>query len=338
MALAIRRGVGDPHPSSGRFARSAIRRGLVVSTLFRRLPRRGAPLFAAVLAIVGAIAVAVSCARRPPAPPPEPLGAAEIERRLSATAAETSGIRRYQAIFSVRGESLRGAVRGRGGGDGFSGRLLVLFERPPAGSPGGAGDPAAVAALRISAFAPVGGVRWSLVARPGSVRAVAPAARVFAEGSDLRVFTEPLFGLPVGLREVAAVVSGSGVPLSPVPPVGSAVATPAPTPTADGGARLASGARIWWAPPPAGAGDAARVRRARGADYEVRYPEAASGSGRPPPRRLEIEGERVRARLTVEELQVNARLHPDSFRLPFPDGFRQRSVSGFLEAMRREAR
>lgn len=338
MALAIRRGVGEPRPSSSRLASPAVRRGLVVSTGFRRPPRRRAPLFAAFLAVVGAIAVAASCARRPPAPPEGPLGAAEIERRLSATAAETSGIRRYQAIFSVRGESLRGAVRGRGGGDGFSGRLLVLFERPPAGFPGGAGDPAAVAALRISAFAPVGGVRWSLVARPGSVRAVALAARVFAEGSDLRVFTEPLFGLPVGLREVAAVVSGSGVPLSPVPPVGIAVATPAPTPTADGGARLASGARIWWAPPPAGAGDAARVRRARGADYEVRYPEAASGSGRPPPRRLEIEGERVRARLTVEELQVNARLHPDSFRLPVPDGFRQRSVSGFLEAMRREAR
>lgn len=321
----------------------AVRRGLVVSTLFRRPPRRGAPLFAAFLAIVGAIAVAGSCARRPPAPPEGPLSAAEIERRLAATAAETSGIRRYQAIFSVRGESLRGgsvrgAVRGRGGGDGFSGRLLVLFERPPAGFPGAAGDPAAVAALRISAFAPVGGVRWSLVARPGSVRAVAPAARVFAEGSDLRVFTEPLFGLPVGLREVAAVVSGSGVPLSPVPPVGIAVPTPAPTPTADGGARLPSGAEIWWAPPSAGAGDAARVRRARGADYEVRYPEAASGGERPPPRRLEIEGERVRARLTVEELQVNARLHPDSFRLPVPDGFRQRSVSGFLEAMRREAR
>lgn len=343
MALAIPRGVGEPHQFSGRFARPAIRRGLVVSTRFRRPPRRTAPLFAAFLAVVGAIAVSGSCARRPPAPPEGPLGAAEIERRLAATAAETSGIRRYQAIFSVRGESLRGgSVRGRGGGDGFSGRLLVLFERPPAGSPGGAEEAAAVAALRISAFAPVGGVRWSLVARPGSVRAVAPAARVFAEGSDLRVFTEPLFGLPVGLREVAAVVSGSGVPLSPVPPVGTAVPTPAPTPaptpTADGGARLPSGAEIWWAPPSAGAGDAARVRRARGADYEVRYPEAASGSGRPPPRRLEIEGERVRARLTVEELQVNARLHPDSFRLPVPDGFRRRSVRGFLEAMRSAAR
>ena len=216
---------------------------------------------------------------------------------------------------------------------GFSGRLLILFERPAPGPPG-AGDPSAVAALRISAYAPVGGAHWSLVARPDGVRAVAPAARVFAEGADLRAFTEPLFGLPVGLREVGAIVSGVGLPLSGTEPPGA-------EPTPDGGARLPAGGRLWWAEWPAGAGSAppaSRVTRAVGDGYEVRYPEAASAGARRPPRSIEVRGDRVGARLTVEELEVNARLHPDSFRLPAGEGFRRRSVPEFLDAVRRRPR
>ncbi len=216
---------------------------------------------------------------------------------------------------------------------GFSGRLLILFERPAPGPPG-AGDPSAVAALRISAYAPVGGARWSLVARPDGVRAVAPAARVFAEGADLRAFTEPLFGLPVGLREVGAIVSGVGLPLSGTEPPGA-------EPTPDGGARLPAGGRLWWAEWPAGAGSAppaSRVTRAVGDGYEVRYPEAAAAGARRPPRSIEVRGDRVGARLTVEELEVNARLHPDSFRLPAGEGFRRRSVPEFLDAVRRRPR
>lgn len=291
----------------------------------------------AVLAFFISVAgVGTSCARRPPPPPPAPLAAAEIARLLAAAAAESSGIRRYQALFSVRGDS----VRGEGGRAGFSGRLLILFERPAPGRPG-AEDPSAVAALRISAYAPVGGARWSLVAHPERVRAVAPAARVFAEGPDLRAFTEPLFGLPVGLREVAAIVAGSGLPL-PAVPEGPG---PGAEPTTDGGARLPAGGRIWWWPPPGGADGerpAPRVVRAAGGGYEVRYPEAAAGSARRPPRRpprrIEVRGDRVGARLTVEELEVNARLHPDSFRLPPAEGFRRRSVPEFLEAVRPRSR
>lgn len=279
-----------------------------------------------------AAGVGASCARRPPSPPPAPLAAVEIARLLAATAAESSGIRRYQALFSVRGDS----VRGEGGRARFSGRLLILFERPAPGRPGAA-DPSAVAALRISAYAPVGGARWSLVARPDRVRAVAPAARVFAEGADLRAFTEPLFGLPVGLREVAAIVSGSGLPL----PAATAGPGPGAEPTTDGGARLPAGGRIWWGAPPGGGGrerPAPRVVRAAANGFEVRYPEAGTAGARRPPRSIEVRGDRVGARLTVEELEVNARLHPDSFRLPPAEGFRRRSVPEFLEAVRPRSR
>ena len=326
---------GDSGALSGAAARGRRRpggdRGAVAAARALSLLRAAVVLPSAVLPL--AFGVSASCARRPPPPPREPLAAAEIVRLLAGTAAESAGIRRYQALFSVRGDSTRrGNER-----TGFSGRLLVLFERPAPADPPGAGDPSAVAALRISAYAPVGGARWSLVARPDRVRAVAPAARVFAEGTDLRAFTEPLFGLPVGLREVGAIVSGAGLPLPAAPEGAGRDAEPTP----DGGARLPAGGRLWWAERPGdadGERPAARVVRAAGEGYEVRYPEAAAGGARHPPRTIEVRGDRVGARLTVEELEVNARLHPDSFRLPTGEGFRRRSVPEFLDAVRRRSR
>lgn len=267
-----------------------------------------------------------SCARRPPAPPPpaRPLSAAEVSRLLAGTRAAAAGVRRYQAVFGVRGER---------DGRRTSGRLLVVFARrepdsPPAEAPGQPSGEGAVEAMRISAFGPVGGARWSLVARPGRVEAVAPGERVFAAGTALREFTEPLFGAAVGLEEVGAALSGSGIPIPP-----GAEGVPA-----EGGARLAAGGgSLHWAPVPVGtegegSDSSPRVVRAAAPGYEVRYPDRAD-SDRQAPRRIEITAPGVEATLRVEELRVNARLHPDSFRLPDTAGLRRRSVPAFLEAV-----
>ena len=272
-----------------------------------------------------------SCARRPPAPPPpvRPLPAAEVSRLLAETRAAAVGVRRYQAVFGVRGER---------DGRRTSGRLLVVFARreadaPPAEAPGRPSGAGRVEAMRISAFGPVGGARWSLVARPGRVEAVAPGERVFAAGADLREFTEPLFGAAVGLEEAGAALSGSGIPIPP-----GAEGLPA-----EGGARLAGGGgSLRWSPLPDAAAEEGpdsrpRVVRAVAPGYEVRYPDRAD-SDRQVPRRIEIAAPGVEATLRVEELRINARLHPDSFQLPDTAGLRRLSVPAFLEAVQPRAR
>ena len=232
-----------------------------------------------------------------------------MRRLLTETASAAGAVRRYQAVLGVRGRGRRGR---------FSGRLLVVFERPLE-----RGDPGAVAALRLELFGPVGGPRWTLVAQPGRVRAVVPAERATAEGADIRQFIEPLLGVPVGLEQVAALVVGTGVPIR-----GAASARPAPRGPS---AILEGGEQIWWE----SAGDGAmQVRRATAAGYEARYPGTLRRERRQVPRTMEIETGPVTATLTVEELRVNAVLHPDSFRLRIPSGFREVGVSELGAAMR----
>lgn len=268
--------------------------------------RSTARSFLLALALLG---TGKGCAARTARPPAPPLSRAEASRLLAGTAAAAAGVRRYQAVLGVRGEGRRGR---------FSGRLLVVFERPE-----GAEDPAAVAALRMELYSPVGGSRWTLVAEPGQVRVVVPGERAFAEGTELRQFTEPLLGVSVGLRQVAALLVGTGVPIGP-----GVAALPGP----DGGAAVLDGGdRIWW---DGAEGDAVQVRRVAAAGYKARYPDDYRRKGRQVPRTVDIESDRVRATLRVEELEVNSRLHSDSFRLTTPAGFRRAEVRELSGAMR----
>lgn len=250
--------------------------------------------------------------RGPGLPPPSPpLSEAEAARLLAETASLGRGIRRYQAVLAVRGEGRRGR---------FSGRLLVIFERPDEGGDANAG---AVASLRMELFGPVGGARWTLVAALGRVGVVVPGERAFAEGSELGEFTEALLGVSVGLEGVAALLVGSGIPI----PAGAA-ARPNPR---GGSAVLDSGEEIRWDT----RGDGpAQVVRAAAAEYEARYPDSWRRDGKRVPRRVEVVSGQVSARLEVEELEVNTRLHPDSFRLRTPAGFRRAAIRDLGRAMR----
>lgn len=229
-----------------------------------------------------------------------PLTELEADRLLDETAARAGSVRRYQAVLGVRGEGQEGR---------FSGRLLIVFARPTE-----RGEPGAVDALRLELFAPVGGSRWTLVARRDQARLVVPAERAFAEGTALEEFTGPLLGVPLGLEQVAALLVGSGAPISgggggrSRPPGGSVV--------------LDSGTEIWWD----GAGPAAQVRRVVTREYEARYPDDYRRRGRQVPRRVEIASDQIRATLTVEELEVNAPLHPDSFNVRAPAGYRRAQI------------
>ena len=209
-------------------------------------------------------------------------------------------MRRYQAVVSLRGEGERGR---------FSGRLLVVFARPPRGA-----EPEAIEAMRLELFAPVGGSRWTLVASPGEARLVVPGERAFAEGKELEEFTGPLLGVSVGREAIAALLVGSGAPVGGADNLRSL--------PANGSAVLDTGAEIWWDDPAEGG----QVRRVVAPDYEARYPGRYRRHGRQVPRLVEVESDRLRATLTIEELAVNTSLHPDSFRVRTPPGYRRADV------------
>ena len=257
------------------------------------------------LSLLGASA---GCAARAPRPPPAALTEGEASGLVDETVAAAGRVRRYQAVMGVRGEGERGR---------FSGRLLVVFARP-AERP----NPEAVAGLRLELFAPVGGSRWTVVAAPGHVRLVVPAERAFAEGDELQKFTGPLLGVAVGLEEIAALLVGSGAPVGgPAnirsrPPGGSVV--------------LESGAEIWWD----GTGPLAQVQRVATRHYEARYPGDFRRRGRQVPRTVEVVSKQVQATLTVEELEVNASLHPDSFRVRTPAGYRRAEIGELSRSSR----
>ena len=241
------------------------------------------------------------------------LSAAETSRFVQETAAAAAAVRRYQAVLGVRGEGRRGR---------FSGRLLAVFERD-----GTSPSPKAVTALRLEAYGPVGGSRWTLVAGASRVRAVVRARKAFAEGSALAPFALELLGVPLGMEEVVSLLVGTGVP---IPPDFSVL------PGTDGqSAVLGDGDRIWWEAGPSGN---LRVRRARGAGYEARYPTEGRLGDRPVPRRLEVITPPLTVRFLVEELSVNAALHPDSFVVRIPPGFRRVSVVELAGAVKLSAR
>ena len=236
---------------------------------------------------------------------PAPLTAAEAGRLLDEAAALAGGIRRYQAVIEVRGEGRDGR---------FSARLLAVFARPAERV-----QRTAVDALRLELFAPVGGARWTLVADAERVRLMVPAERAYAEGADLQEFTERLLGVPLGPEQIAALLSGTGTPLT-----GSERVRALP---ADGSLVLDGGAALLWDHP----ASPAQVRRVRTDDYEARYPGDYRRRGRQAPRSIEIEAEGVRATLTVEELEVNAPLHAEAFQLRIPPAYRRaelRELSG----------
>ena len=261
---------------------------------------RARAFLALLFAILGGLAASVGCAARTGRIPTAPLNEPAAFQLLDETARLAASVRRYQAVVRLRGEGRRGR---------FSGRMLVVFVRPSGGP-----NPEAVEALRLELFGPVGGSRWTLVAGPEAVRLVVPAERAFAEGEELEEFTGPLFGVSVGRTQIAALLVGSGAPIGGA---GNLRSLPA-----SGSAVLANGTEIWWD----GALAGAQVRRVVTTGYEARYPGDYRRRRRQVPRRVEVASEDMRATLTVEELEVNAALHPDSFRVRTPPGYRRAGV------------
>ena len=77
-----------------------------------------------------------------------------------------------------------------------------------------------------------------------------------------------------------------------------------------------------------------QVRRVVAPGYEARYPGRYRRQGRQVPRLVEVESERTRATLTIEELEVNTSLHPDSFEVRTPPGYRRAEVRELSRASR----
>jgi len=192
--------------------------------------------------------------------------------------------------------------------------------------PSGGADPEAVEAMHLELFAPVGGSRWTLVASPGEARLVVPGERALAEGQELEEFTGPLLGVSVGREAIAALLVGSGAPIG-----GSENLRSLP---ANGSAVLGNGVEIWWDDP----ADVGQVRRVVAPGYEARYPGRYRRQGRQVPRLVEVDSDRVRATLRIEELEVNVALHPDSFQVRTPPGYRRAEVRELSRASRLKER
>ena len=96
-----------------------------------------------------------SCNRNvPDLPPPVPVDTDAVRASLEALADEAAAIRRYQGFVRIRG---------RGSDGGFSGRLVVVFERPDH--------------LRVDLLGAFGSTRWSAIATPAGITVVFPGNR-----------------------------------------------------------------------------------------------------------------------------------------------------------------
>jgi hypothetical protein len=211
------------------------------------------------------------------------MEAAEVSSLLDELQRHAESVRRYQGFVRVRG---------RGPEGGFDARLAVLFERPYR--------------LRVELLGPFGGTQWSAVATREEISAYFPGRRHYLKEPDVADVVARLLGVRLGSEDMMAALSGAGVPLD--------------SPSAAGYRRgrfrfielEAPSKRILEV------NEEAQVVSARSDSYRVSYPASWKSGGRPFPKELSIENDRVRARLTAQDVDVNVELDPEAFVLEIP--------------------
>ena len=210
-----------------------------------------------------------------------PLPVEEAERILKQVEVEARGVARYQAVLKVRGEGPEGR---------FNATQVIVFERPDR--------------VRVELLGAFGSTRWVAVASGDEIVVWFPGRREFVRETDVDRVVGALLGVELTSEEVIAALSGAGMPLAGLRPMGA---------TREGGVTRIEldEIRIEMEGP--------QMKSARRADYRVSYPTNWRSAGRPAPDRLEIANEKLQAVLRVEDLDINVRLHPEAFLVEVPD-------------------
>jgi len=226
----------------------------------------------------------VSCKRNvPDLPPPIPVETDAVRLSLEVLAAEGASVRRYQGFVRLRG---------RGPDGGFSGRLVVVFERPHH--------------LRIDLLGAFGSTRWSVVANDAGITVVFPGPRQYVEEDDTADVVGRLLGVRLSVREMMALLTGLGIPLDGEPVMGfrqGAVTV----------VSLNGGERVELSED----GQIAIVQTSR---YRVAYPSPWKRRRRHVPDTIRLETDTLTVTLTPEDVDVNIRLDPEAFVVEIPDG------------------
>lgn len=230
------------------------------------------------------VALSIACSRRAPEAPRVPLDAAEIEAALDEVQRSADSVRRYQGFVRIRGQGPDG---------GFSGRLVVIFERPER--------------FRIELLGAFGVTRWAAVAGPSGIKVVFPGPGQYVEEVDTADVVGRLLGIRLGPDEVMALLSGAGASWNEASP--SEAYRQGETRVV----RSPSGERLELS-------DDAQVVSAQTSRYRVRYPSEWKKRRRQIPDRLELETELLEATLTVEAVDVNVALDPEAFAVEVPAG------------------
>lgn len=210
-----------------------------------------------------------------------PLPAEEAERILKQVEFEARRVVRYQALLKVSGEGPEGR---------FNATQVIVFERPDR--------------IRVELLGAFGSTRWVAVASEDEILVWFPGRREFVRETDVDGVVGALLGVELTSAEVIAALSGAGMPLVELRPVGAV--------REDGVTRIELDEIMVEM-------EGSQVKSVRKADYRVSYPTNWKATGRPAPDRLEIANEKLTAVLRVVDLDVNVRLHPEAFLVEVPD-------------------
>jgi hypothetical protein len=247
----------------------------------RRLPH---PLGQLSVALLGLLILVIgdACHRRStPSRVTVPIPAEDAERILKEVDVEARGVARYQAVLKVSGKGPEGR---------FNATQVIVFERPDR--------------VRVELLGAFGSTRWVAVASKDEIIVWFPGRREFVRESEVERVVGALLGVELTSGEVIAALSGAGMPLAGLHPVGAV--------REDGVTRIElDEIRIEV--------EESQVKSAWRADYRVSYPTSWRAAGRPAPDRLEIANEKLQAVLRVEDLDVNVRLHPEAFLVEVPE-------------------
>jgi hypothetical protein len=248
-------------------------------------PRRWAdPVRFVLVGIMGCV-VGSSC-RRDVAPPPVvvPADTAETQAVIDELGFVASSVRRYQGFVRIRG---------RGPEGGFSGRLVVVFERPDR--------------LRVELLGAFGSTRWSAVAGSNGITVVFPGPKQYVEDPNTADVVGRLLGIRLTAHEVMALLAGVGVPLSDESVANASHQGPVTLVDLESRKRLELD-------------ENGQIALVQASSYRVSYPTPWKRQRRQVPDTIRLETDTLSVTLTPEDVDVNVALASEAFEIEIPDG------------------
>jgi len=241
------------------------------------------------VALVAAL-VLPGCRRNLPAlPPPTPVDVVEIQTILDELVRAAESVRRYQGFVRIRG---------RGPEGGFSGRLVVVFERPHH--------------LRVDLLGAFGSTRWSAVTSASGITVVFPGPKQYVREADSADVVGRLLGVPLSSVEVMALLAGAGAPMDGSDGHdGSAIVAHRQGSVTT--VRLGDGRRIEL-------DEEAQIALVQTSRYRASYPSPWKRRGRHVPDTIVLETDTMHATLSPEDVDVNVALASDAFVIEIPEG------------------